>query len=321
LDALRVFDAAARKLSFAKAAEDLHLTASAVSHRIKALEAILGVRLFARHTRRVHLTREGRAYAETVASALALLRDGTRTLAGKEARPLTVSVAPLFALRWLLPRFPRFEAGHPEVGVRLISTCKIADLSGDDVDCAIRFGQGNWQGLVAARLVSLDLVPICTPALARAEPLLRAPGDLAKHSLLHCQCLPAAWRMWLLAAGVRGVDTGRGQTFDDIPGVIQAALAGDGVALADPKFIADELAAGRLLVPFGGDIPAGGAFYFVFPERRIGDRRIEIFRDWLLAELAAGSSPSARRARRAPNARASIAKDAAKRTKHRTAAL
>ena len=284
LDALRVFEAAARRLSFAAAAEELHLTASAVSHRIKTLEGQLGLVLFERLTRKVRLTPAGRAYAAAVADAIAILREATRRLAAEANRPLTASVTPLFGARWLLPRLARFEAAHPGITVRLISTLRMANFTADGVDCAVRFGRGIWPGLAAHRLMSLDYVPVCAPALMR-QGRLKAPSDLARHTLLHAEATADAWRMWLVAAGASGVDPGSGQVLSDTTAVIQAAIDGIGVAISDRKFIERELKQRRLVIPFSIDMPSGGAFYFVYPDGRADDRRVSAFRDWVLAEL------------------------------------
>jgi len=286
LDALRVFEAAARRLSFAGAAEELHLTASAVSHRIKALEELLGITLFDRLTRRVALTAAGRVYAASVADALAILREATRRLGADANRPLTVSVTPLFGARWLLPRLARFEAARPGLSVRLISTTRLANFAADGVDCGVRFGRGTWPGLTVHRLMPLDYVPVCAPALLKGAGALRNPADLARYTLLHYDAAPDAWRMWLLAAGANEVDPDSGQVLSDMSATVQAAIDGIGVAISDRKFIARELKQRRLVAPFALDAPSGGAFYFVYPENRAADRRIVTFRDWVMAEIA-----------------------------------
>ena len=284
LDALRVFEAAARRLSFAAAAEELHLTASAVSHRIKSLEGQLGLVLFERLTRKVRLTPAGRAYAAAVADAIAILREATRRLAVEANRPLTVSVTPMFGARWLLPRLARFEAAHPGITVRLISTTRFADFVTDGVDCAVRFGAGTWNGLTAHYLMTFNYVPVCAPALVR-QGRIKVPDDLARHTLLHSESTSDAWRMWLLAAGATKVDSASGQVLSDMTAVIQAAIDGIGIAISDRKFIARELKERRLVTPFPIDMPSGGAFYFVFPEGRADDRRIATFRDWVLSDM------------------------------------
>jgi len=284
LDALRVFEAAARRLSFAAAAEELHLTASAVSHRIKSLEEQLGLVLFERLTRKVRLTPAGSAYAAAVADAITILREATRRLSAEANRPLTASVTPLFGARWLLPRLARFEAACPGITVRLISTTRFADFATDGVDCAVRFGRGAWPGLAAHRLMSLDYVPVCAPALLRQN-RLKTPTDLAHHTLLHSESTSEAWRMWLVAAGATGVDPESGQVLSDTTAAIQAAIDGMGVAISDRKFITRELKQRRLVTPIAFDMPSGGAFYFVYPQGRTDDRRITAFRDWVLSQV------------------------------------
>lgn len=284
LDALRVFEAAARRLSFAAAAEELHLTASAVSHRIKTLEEQLGLVLFKRITRKVQLTPAGRAYAAAVADAITILREATRRLAADANRPLTVSVTPMFGSRWLLPRLARFEAAHPGLTVRIISTTRFADFVTDSVDCAVRFGAGTWNGLAAHWLMTFDYVPVCAPSLIRRG-RIKVPDDLARHTLLHSESTSDAWRMWLLAAGATKVDPTSGQILSDMTAVMQAAIDGIGIAISDRKFIARELKERRLATPFPIDQPSGGAFYFVYPDSRADDRRISTFRDWVLSEL------------------------------------
>jgi len=179
----------------------------------------------------------------------------------------------------------RLEAVHPGLTVRLISTTRFANFTTDGVDCAVRFGRGSWPGLAAHRLMSLDFVPVCAPALVR-QGRLKSPNDLARHTLLHYEGMPDAWRMWLLAAGASGVDPDSGQTLGDMPTAVQAAIDGIGVAIADRKFLQRELAERRLVTPFAIDMPSGGAFYFVYPEPRAADRRVAVFRDWVLAEVA-----------------------------------
>jgi LysR family glycine cleavage system transcriptional activator len=219
-----------------------------------------------------------------VGDAIAILREATRRLAAEANRPLVVSVTPLFGARWLLPRLAHFEAAHSGISVRLISTSRLADFAVDGVDCAVRYGRGTWPGLTAHRLMTLDYVPVCAPALLRRG-RLKTPNDLAHHTLLHYDAAPDAWRMWLLAAGADGVDPDSGQRLSDMSATVQAAMDGIGVAISDRKFIARELKQRRLVTPFSIDMPSGGAFYFVYPEPRATDRRIATFRDWVLSRV------------------------------------
>jgi LysR family glycine cleavage system transcriptional activator len=304
LDALRVFDAAARAQSFAKAAEALHLTPSAVSHRIKALEDLLGARLFERRVRAVRLTAAGQGYAGAVAGALDLLREATRRLRPGEAnRALTVSTTQLFAVRWLVPRLARFEAANPETVVHLNVTTSLANFAGDGVDLAIRTGAGAWPGLAAHHLMPFDMHPVAAPALLEGRRPLAAPADLAQHTLLHSDSYPEAWHVWLHAAGVAGVDAARGRHFTDTATAIEAAIAGLGVAITQPPFVAAELAEGRLAVPFARAVPSGRAYFLVYPEARAGDPKIAAFRDWILGEFAAAARKPPRRGKAASTIR------------------
>jgi LysR family glycine cleavage system transcriptional activator len=294
LDALRVFEAAARHGSFAKAATELNLTASAVSHRIAALEDQLGTALFERHGRRVRPTAAGAAYAAAVGEALSGLRAATdRFAAAQGGGALTVSVAPLFAMRWLLPRLSRFEAAHPGVVVRIVSTIRTTDFVADDTDAVIRFGRGPWPGLTAHFLFAMDLVPVCAPALVKGPPPLKRPADLARATLLHSETMPDVWGMWQKLAGIDAMTPAAERRFQDTALVIEAAFAGLGVAMTDRRFVAADLAAGRLVAPFGVKLQTRSGFHFAYPEARAADRRIAAFRDWILAEVAAeGAAPA-----------------------------
>ncbi len=288
LDALRVFELAARHQSFNEAAKALHLTPSAVSHRMRALEDLIGVPLFERRVRAVRLTERGRAYAATVAESLALLREATRRLKpGREDRPFTVSCSPAFAARWLLPRLAQFEAANPAVVVHIVSTSKLANFTEDGVDAALRVGEGRWPGLAAHRLMPFDLIPICAPALLRGPKPLATPADLKFHTLLHSDQWPEAWRIWLHAAGLHNIDPIAGRHFSDMAMATDAAKAGLGIALSARALLRAELAERRLAVPFDKELPTGRSFYLVYPELRASDPRIAAFRDWVCGEFAA----------------------------------
>jgi LysR family transcriptional regulator, glycine cleavage system transcriptional activator len=293
LDALRVFEAAARHGSFAKAAAELNLTASAVSHRIAALEGQLGTALFERHGRRVRPTAPGAAYAAAVGEALAGLKAATdRFAAARGGGALTISVAPLFAMRWLLPRLSRFEARHPDVVVRIASSIGTTDFAVEDIDAVVRFGRGPWPGLAAHFLFVMDLVPVCAPALAKGPPPLKRPADLARVTRLHSETMPDVWAMWLKLAGIDGLAAAE-RHFQDTTLAIEAAFAGLGVAMTDRRFVAADLAAGRLTAPFEVRLHTRSAFYFAYPETRAADPRIAAFRDWIVAEAATeGDAPA-----------------------------
>lgn len=287
LDALRVFEAAARRGSFSAAAEELNLTASAVSHRIRTLEDQLQIPLFERAHRRVVLTTEGARYAEAVADALAILRSATRRLAAHRGDgPLSMSLAPAFAMRWLLPRFTRFQERHPEIEVRFVSTSNVHDFSTGDLDMAVRYGHGAWPGLEAEWLMALDATAVCTPELARRHPPLSKPADVAHRVRIQVENRPDDWRMWLLAAEVEGIDPTTGPVFQSVPVALEAALGHVGMVIADRQVVARELADGRLIEPFDVHMPATAAYYMVYPPGGEEDPRIAAFREWVQEEVA-----------------------------------
>ena len=292
LESLRIFEACVRHGSFVAAAQELHLTASAVSHRIAALEEQLGAAVFERHGRRVAPTAAGKDYAAAIGAALAMLREATRRFGAHRADgPLTISVAPLFAMRWLLPRLGRFEAAHPGVPVRIASTVKTTNFAEDDTDAVIRFGRGPWPGLESHFMFAMDMVPVCAPATAAGPPPLRAPADLAAATLLHAETMPEVWRMWLTVAGLKELDAGGGRRLQDSAMTIEAAAAGLGVAMADRRFVEADLASGRLVIPFDLPLHTQSGYHFAYPPARSDDPRIAAFRAWLLAE-AQRSGPS-----------------------------
>ncbi|MDX1514041.1 MAG: transcriptional regulator GcvA, partial [Gammaproteobacteria bacterium] len=224
LNALRAFEAAARHLSFTRAAEELHVTQAAVSHQVKSLEEYLGIKLFRRFNRSLLLTDEGQAYLPTMTKAFDLMSDATSRLVKKDpAGPLTVSVLPSFAARWLVPRLGRFRRAHPEIDLRIDPATQLVDFGRGDVDVGIRYGRGEYPGLRSDRLMEEDIFPVCSPALLDGEHPLKDPEDLAHHTLLHDDG-HGDWRTWLLAAGVDGVDPTRGPIFTDSSMLIQAAM-------------------------------------------------------------------------------------------------
>ena len=287
LNALRAFEAAARHLSFTRAAQELHVTQTAISHQIKGLEERLGVRLFRRLPRGLLLTEEAQRLLPPVRDAFDQIAAAVERLsAGGSGARLTVSVLPPFAAKWLVPRLGRFRAAHPDLDLRIGATSELVDFARDDVDVGIRMGRGIYPGLRVERLFGESLVPVCSPELrAGPHPLLR-PRDLRHHVLLHDDD-HADWELWLRLAGVSGVPPRRGPVFTDSALVVQAAAEGQGVALARRVLAAGDLAAGRLIQPFDVSIPHDLAYYLVCPEATAEQPKIAAFRSWLLAEAQA----------------------------------
>jgi LysR family glycine cleavage system transcriptional activator len=290
LNALRAFEAAARHLSFTRAAGELHVTQAAISHQVKALEEHLGRKLFRRLNRALLLTDEGQAYLPSVSRAFALLNEATNDLLTKQAPgPLTVSALPSFAARWLVPRLGRFRQIRPDLDLRIDPSAELSDFASGDVDVSVRYGRGKYPGLRSDWLMTEDIFPVCSPALVDGPHRIRDPQDLAHQVLLHDDG-HGDWRTWLLAAGVENVDPARGPIFTDSGMLIQAAMAGQGVGLARGVLAADELAAGRLVRPFTLSLPAEFAYYLVCPEHTAEHPKIAAFRDWLLGEAKRESS-------------------------------
>lgn len=287
LKALPDFEAAARHLSFTKAADELHLTHGAVSRQVKALEDHLGVPLFRRLNRALLLTDEGQAYVAVVRELLERLVEASDRIRKRDERGgLTVTTTDSFAVKWLVPRLARFRAAQPAIDVRLQANDALVDFARDDVDLAIRYGRGVYPGLKADRLLTEDFVPVCSPALLQGKhPLLR-PADLRHHQLLHEEATQIDWRMWLMAAGVKGVDPSRGPIYSHASLVMQAASNGEGVALGRTALLSEDLASGRLIKPFDIALKADYAYYVVYPPHAAERPKVAAFRDWLLAEAA-----------------------------------
>ncbi len=293
LNALRVFESAARHLSFTKAAEELNVTPGAVSQQIKTLEDYIGAKVFRREKRALLLTDEAQASLPILRDGFDKLVEAAQILMSRgDAGRLTVSVAPSLAAKWLVPRLDDFQNAHPEIDVWVSADMDVVDFALEDVDLAIRYGAGRYPGLEAERLMSETIIPVCSPALLRGDHPLKAPADLAHHALLHDispdkdESIPN-WSMWLKAAGVAGVDGKRGFKFNQSSLVIEAAVAGKGVALAKAAIALADLEAARLVVPFDLTTPSSFAYYIVHPTSKSNAASVKAFKAWLHAQADA----------------------------------
>ncbi|HYF06664.1 MAG TPA: transcriptional regulator GcvA [Acetobacteraceae bacterium] len=287
LNALKAFEAAARHESFTRAAEELCVTQGAVSHQVKALEAGLGLRLFDRGSQGLTITEAGRAYLEVVRDAFDRIAFGTERLLERQgAGTLTVSTSPNFAAKWLVHRLGRFAETHPGIELRVSASLQHVDFAREDVDLAIRHGDGSWPTLHATRLCAETLFPVCSPALLRGRHALRTPPALKHHTLLHINDR-RAWEQWVEHAGVKGLDLAKGPIFNQASMAIDAAVDGQGVTLARSALAAWDLIAGRLVRPFGPDLPVPFAYWIVGPKATAELPKIVAFRTWLLAEANA----------------------------------
>ena len=287
LTALRSFEAAARHLSFTRAAEELCVTQAAISHQVKVLETHVGALLFRRLPRRIVLTRDGQMWAKELGEVFSRLYDANRRLRApaRRDRPIvSVSVIPSFAARWLVPRLGRFLQAHPSCDVRVSPTEHLVDFQAEGVDVGIRYGSGNYPGLVVEKLADDALIVVCAPPLRRK---LASPDDLGKVELLHDD-VRDAWQRWLELRGVSAASATRGTVLTDSSMLVEAAVRGQGVALARWSLAIDDLATGRLVCPFPRirPLPTGLAYYVAAPRERLARAPVAAFRDWLRREAS-----------------------------------
>jgi LysR family glycine cleavage system transcriptional activator len=292
LPAIRVFDAVARAGNFTRAAAELNMTQSAVSYQIRLLEDFVGQPLFRRQARGVSLSPRGAELAPLAARSLADLARGFGGL--REARDgvLAISTMQTIAGNWLARRLGEFQLRHPDIAVRLDVSMRLVDFDSEDIDVAIRSGKGNWPGLTAHRLFGQDFVAVASPAYLAREGHPATPADMLRHVLIS----PSDdwWNIWFRTAGVAtpirigrpGIDVETQQMAGSV------AMAGHGIALVTPRFEADCLATGALVPLFGVVGDTGFAYYVVYPRARAAERKIRLFRDWVLAEAAADQSGS-----------------------------
>jgi LysR family transcriptional regulator, glycine cleavage system transcriptional activator len=286
LNGLRAFEAAARHLSFTLAASELNVTQTAISHQIRRLEEELGIRLFIRRNRALALTAEAKDYLPGVRAAFNDLRLATdRLLRRDDGHVLTISTLASLAAKWLLPRLSAFQESHPGIDVRITTSTGLVDFRTGDVDAAIRYGRGHWQGLRADWLMADELFPVCSPALLNGDKPLRCPQDLVHHTLLHSSGgYDDDWRLWLTAAGLPAdISKQPGLSFDLIFLTVQAAIDGSGIAMGRTSYVQDDIAKGRLVVPFEIALPADAGFYLVSPENKADPPKLAAFRQWFRA--------------------------------------
>lgn len=291
LTSLRTFEAAARLGSFTRAARELHVTPAAVSHQIRGLEEYLGITLFRRTTRRLVLTDQATAAAESLRDAFERIGQGVELLRSSgKGGTLSVSASPAFATRWLVGRLPRFQKQHARVQLHIKASPSPVDFDQDEVDVAIRIGRGGVEGAVAVKLFDECVAPVASPAFLRQH-RLRRPADIAKSVLLHDGSMrragrPQGWQDWFRAAGVPQADTRHGTHFDDGHLALQAAAAGSGIALGRLVYAVDDLAAGRLRIAFAPVIRMDIAYYLLIPEQRVSVPAVVAFRGWIEGEAA-----------------------------------
>ena len=304
LNALRAFEAAARHLSFAMAARELHVTPAAISHQIKGLEEHLDKRLFRRLKRGLELTRAGQVLLPKLSEGFGRLGDAVEELRSiDEEGTLAVSAATSFATRWLAPRLHRFVSAHPDLDVRINASTRLIDpnseqmthmdaLTGspvEDADIAVRFGTGDYPGFRVERLMQVAVTPMCSPRLLEVQPL-RNPADLRNHVLIHDNVRAdegqSLWNAWFEAAGLPEMDTSHGLRFSHAMLALEAAADGMGVTLGMPVLAGSDLASGRLVAPLALSLPLKFAYYIVSGVDTAERDDVVAFRNWLLAEAS-----------------------------------
>jgi LysR family glycine cleavage system transcriptional activator len=293
LNAVRAFEAAARHASITVAAHELHVTPGAVSRQVRVLEEFLGVRLLDRGHQQISLTRQGADYHRAVTKAIDVLRDATQRLTRRrQRRQLKVRAYTTFAMAWLIPRLSGFHAAHPEIEVLLTASLDPVDFRKEDLDGAIRLGDGRWPGAYSQRLVSNVLVPVASPALLAGGPKLKKPADLRHHTLLHSVARPDDWGHWLEAVGAAGqVDARSGMTYQSSAMAYAAAVQGQGVAIAQLFLVEDALRAGQLVRPFRQTVDMGDyTYYLLTPSHRAESPQMKMFRSWLLEQAGASGA-------------------------------
>lgn len=293
LSALRAFEAAARHLSFTRAAEELFVTQAAISHQVRALEEEVGCPLFVRLPRRVALSEEGRILAEAATESFQRISAGMEALSrAGTSGVVSVSVSPSIAVKWLVPRLVDFREKHPEIDVRISANDRLIDPVREGVDICIRYGTGRYPGLETTLLMTDLVFPVCHPTLLTGSAPVGKPEDLEAQVLLHDDMMKhdamrPDWPKWFEAAGVPGVDPRAGLHFSHASMALDAALAGQGVALGRSSLVVDDIHGGRLAMPFDIWFQSAFSYYIAVPKGAVLGPRIQAFRDWLVEQAEA----------------------------------
>ncbi|WP_412505049.1 LysR family transcriptional regulator [Roseovarius sp. SYSU LYC5161] len=280
---LQALEALDRLGSATAAAQELHLSQSAVSRQLRTLEDQLGVELVIREGRGMVLTPEAAAYAEDVRAALRQITQASlRLTTTPSGGSVNLAILPTFGMRWLVPRLADFTRRHPAVTINLSTRLKPFNFGTEPFDAAIHFGQEDWPGTQAMRLRGEAVVPVCAPALLDGT-RIAAPGDLRQLPLMHIETRPDAWPAWFAAHGIAGARV-TGTTYDQFGTLTQAALHGLGVALLPDYLVEQDLATGRLVTAWGGPTPMPGAYWLVWPVEKSRSPALMKFRDWLAGQ-------------------------------------
>jgi len=285
LNALRAFEAAARNISFTRAALELCVTQGAVSRHVATLEDWAGAPLFVRGRYGIELTGAGQAYFREIKAALDQIEQASSQLQQQpDDRCLRIKISPTFAIRWLVPRLARFHSAHRDIDVQITTSHQRADFDREQVDISIRSEERPPVGPGYRRLFGEILLPVCAPGLLEQGPPLQAPADLANHVLLCSFNRPNDWPIWLNAAGVDHIDGNRGLKFENAALAYQAAIDQLGVMVAHFAFVSDDLLSGRLIAPLSQRAATGGAYVLAYRSDRPKPQRVQVFEEWIVRE-------------------------------------
>lgn len=285
LNQLKTFEASGRTLSFQKAAAELFVTPSAVSHQIKTLEEFMGFPLFERRTRKILLTPSGREYLRSVQKALNLLEQATdRLMQHHSSGELNLAVTPAFLDRWLLPRLSDFTDNFPDTELDIASHIGVLDFHQTDIDMAVYFGDGQWKGIHCIHLKTSSLLPVCSPRLL-PEAGFANPDQMMKQRLLHVKKRPDEWSSWFRNTGTSLEETKRGTYLSSGILASRAAAKGMGIALTDLSLVKEELESGELVVAFEMPLPLPMSFWLVYQEGRELTQAMQAFKSWIVGQM------------------------------------
>ncbi len=290
LNSLKAFEAAARHLSFSKAAAELNVTPAAISQQIKLLERFLDVLLFKRKNRQIILTKSGKRLLPSLSEGFNLITAAVNSIQNyHEDEPLTITAPPAFVSKWLIPKLNGFNQRHPKINVRIDSSKRLIDFDTETVDVGIRFSYDEDNTLDSTHLFSLDVIAVCSPTLIKQKHPLNKASELANYTLLNYaerykdDTWPD-WEMWLSTMGIKGVDASHAILFNQKEMVLQAAIEGQGIALTTSIVAENDIRSGRLIQPFNFSMPIQFSYFLVTSHQKSKLKKVKLFKQWIIEQ-------------------------------------